>query len=314
MKQNILAIVIPFYKIKYFDVLLNALTKQTNKAFHVYIGDDCSPTPPNDIIKKYKTKLNLTYQRYKENLGEKNLTSQWTRCIEMIQDEQWVWILPDDDLPSETCVEEFYKALPLANENKIKVFRLGFQLIDEKGAVTSSFNFKEPKIENNLNYYKRLIKGDTASSLGDNIFHYESLLKSGGFIEFPKAWGSDHATLLNVSSGGTLYFLSNTTLFFRMSGENISSDRSDGVEKMKARIMFAKWLKNNEKIFSEKPEKNFYRFFYWKGEYYVLYEWKFSIKLFYQLYKLREICLEEKKITSLITIFLKKAQHSIQGK
>ena len=91
-----------------------------------------------------------------------------------------------------------------------------------------------------------------------------------------------------------------------MSGENISSDTSDGIVKMKARIQFVKWLKENEHLFSQKPAEDFYKFFYWKGEYYVLNEWKFSLALFQELYKLRKICFESSSILPLVKVGLQK--------
>lgn len=38
-----LAIVIPYYKITFFEDTLESLAHQTDKRFKVYIGDDASP-------------------------------------------------------------------------------------------------------------------------------------------------------------------------------------------------------------------------------------------------------------------------------
>lgn len=296
-----LAIVIPYYKISYFDDLLYALSKQTNKNFRVYIGDDCSSSDPSSVIDQYHEILQITYHRFNERLGNIHLTQQWGRCVKLVEDETWVWVLPDDDLPASNTVEEFYAALEYVNINNINVLRLPIKIIDEHGNViekpgndplneslTNIMN--EPLVETNYEFYSRLVRGEAAASLGDNIFRRAALESSGGFIEFPKGWGSDHATILNVAAGGKIYFLHNTSFGFRMSGENISSNREDGFEKMAARVEFAHWLKANEHIFPCLPDDDFYKFFYWKGEYYALHHFSFSIKLWRELYKLRKLC------------------------
>jgi len=38
-----LAIVVPYYKLTFFEETLKSLKSQTNKKFKVYIGDDASP-------------------------------------------------------------------------------------------------------------------------------------------------------------------------------------------------------------------------------------------------------------------------------
>lgn len=41
-----LAIVIPYYKINYFEETLKSLSNQTDKKFKVYIGNDASENDP----------------------------------------------------------------------------------------------------------------------------------------------------------------------------------------------------------------------------------------------------------------------------
>ena len=308
MKKNIinLAIIIPYFKISYFEDVLFALSKQTNQNFNLYIGNDNSPNSPYEIIKKFGTQLNITYKKFDINLGEKDLVSQWHRCLDMVKFEEWVLFLPDDDFISENVIDEFYKGLNFQNSYQIKIFRLPISIIDKNSNIIDDLNFNDPLIETNLDYYQRVVRGEAGGSLGDNIFHKKTLLKRGGFVNFPKAWGSDHATVLQVASGGTIYFLSKARLYFRMSGENISSDISDGLIKLDARIKFAKWIKSNETIFPKKPNIDFYKYFYWKAEYYILNKWKFDIRLFKKLFELRYVCFQSNNIFPIIKIFLKK--------
>ena len=45
-----LAIVIPYYKIIFFEKTLESLAQQTDKRFRVYIGDDASPDSPEKLF------------------------------------------------------------------------------------------------------------------------------------------------------------------------------------------------------------------------------------------------------------------------
>ncbi|GEM_PF-429770 len=299
-----LAIVIPFYKISFFEETLNALVRQSNSNFNIYIGDDASNFSPCKLIERYRNVLNIKYIRFEENLGLKNLVAQWHRCLEMVNREEWVWILPDDDVPSDNVVEEFYKGLSIFEIYNVKIFRFPLSIINKEGKVTHNFKFETFQIETNISFYEKIVRSKVMATIGDNIFHKDSLLQSGKIIDFPKAWGSDHATILSTSQNGTIYPLNNAHLYFRMSGENISSDITDGLVKIESRIQFAKWLKMHEYIFASKPSSMFYKYFYWKAEHYILEEWLFDIRLFIKLYQLRIICFESKNIIPIIKIFL----------
>lgn len=301
-----LAIVIPFYKISFFEDLLIALSNQIDHRFNLYIGDDASKKSAKSLVEKYENRLNITYKRFEYNLGRTDLVGQWNRCLELTENEEWIWILPDDDIPSENVVEEFYAALPSVEAINVKVFRFPMSIIDNDGSIIQKYIFQEPKVETNLEFYERIVRGKATASIGDNIFNKKALLEQGQFVDFPKAWGSDHATMLSTAKGGKIYYLEKAHLYFRMSGENISSDITDALVKLGSRIEFAKWLKSHEDIFPHKPDKMFYRHFYWKAEYYILNEWAFDIRLFQKLYILRNICFESKNIFPIIkVIFLK---------
>ena len=72
-----LAIVIPYYKINFFEKTLSSLAQQTDQRFQVYIGDDESPVPPTELLEKYQGKFSFTYKRFKDNLGSVSLVKQW---------------------------------------------------------------------------------------------------------------------------------------------------------------------------------------------------------------------------------------------
>lgn len=49
-----LAIVIPYYKLTFFDETLQSRVNQKDQRFKVYIGDDASPEDWTVLLEKYK--------------------------------------------------------------------------------------------------------------------------------------------------------------------------------------------------------------------------------------------------------------------
>lgn len=122
MNNNKLAIVVPYYKLTYFEDVLQSLLKQTDSRYNLYIGNDCSPENPDFLIKKYSNIIS-NYKKFDTNIGGQQLTKQWERCIdELIQNEEWIMLLCDDDILDNNAVCEFYNLIdnkPI-NENVIK--------------------------------------------------------------------------------------------------------------------------------------------------------------------------------------------------
>ena len=61
MEKSDLAIVIPAYKIDFFDSALKSLSDQTNKNFTVYIGIDASKANFESVIDRYKSSISIVY-------------------------------------------------------------------------------------------------------------------------------------------------------------------------------------------------------------------------------------------------------------
>lgn len=109
MSKAKLAIVIPAYKKLFLTKALDSICNQTNKDFHVYIGDDASPDDLYDIVSKYQKVVDINYHRFSTNVGGENLVGQWHRCINLTNGEKYIWLFSDDDIMAENCVAEFYR-------------------------------------------------------------------------------------------------------------------------------------------------------------------------------------------------------------
>lgn len=303
-----LAVVIPYFKIKYLKNLLTALCDQDDKSFTVYIGDDCSPESPTKIIKEFDNRLNIIYYRFASRMGNACLAGQWNRCLKLCKSEQWVWVIPDDDFPSKNCISAFRSACRQGELNLARVAVIPLAIVDAEDNLLLEPRFTgDNSEEDNYTFYIRQLAGDAqGSSLGENIFHKASLLESGGFVPFPKGWGSDHATINLVSAGNSIRWLSSARFYFRQSGENISSQLNDAAIKMHAKLLYAMWLKKNQfMMFGHRDMKLFYRLIYLKGEHYYVYIWRFSFASFCSLVGLRFLCIPaDSRLKSMSSCFL----------
>jgi hypothetical protein len=241
-----LAIVIPFYKLAFFNQTLLSLATQTNKQFKVYIGDDASPDDCTMLLQKYNGKFEFYYKRFKTNLGGTSLTQQWERCINLINDDniKWLMILGDDDVLSENVVEEFYKNNEVVKEDQINVIRYASVKIDSKNIPISTV-YKHPKIELITDF---IFRKNTRSSLSEYVFKKEIVLKKK-FRELPLAWYADVMALFDFSNFGNIYTINNATVSVRYSYINISGKTDNNLEKNKATRKWALFLLENKNHF-----------------------------------------------------------------
>jgi len=249
-----LAIVIPYYKLTFFDATLQSLANQTDKRFHVYIGDDASTEKPTDLIEKYKGHFDFVYHRFETNLGGISLTKQWERCIEKTKNEEWLMILGDDDLLDNNCVATFYSHIKEVESLNINVIRFSSVVIDEHGKRISKTH-EHPKIEKSTDFLIRKLKGGTRSSLSEFIFRKKNLNQIK-FKNLPLAWYSDYLAVLESSNFGNIYTVNEALVFFRLSGINITSKNDNLVFKNIASFQFYYYLLNEKKVFFDEQQTN----------------------------------------------------------
>ncbi|MBS7255480.1 glycosyltransferase family 2 protein [Flavobacterium branchiicola] len=236
-----LSIVIPFYKLTFFESTLKSLSEQTDKRFKVYIGDDASPEDPSALLGKYVGKFNFTYHRFDTNLGGTSLTQQWERCIDLSENEEWIMILGDDDVLDINFVEAFYENIAEVVSHKILVIRYATIKIDESGNFISNL-YCHPKIENSVDFIFR----KTRSSLSEYIFFKDKLIRVG-FKNFPLGWHSDQLAILEVSDFKDIFTINHALVFIRHSFLSISGARSNLKIKRIATVKYFYYLANSKR-------------------------------------------------------------------
>ncbi|MDB5013417.1 MAG: hypothetical protein JWQ25_1619 [Daejeonella sp.] len=234
-----LAIVIPYFKLKYFEESLLSIKNQTDKRFKLYIGNDNSPESPiqaiNDI---FPSRENITYKHFDFNLGSLSLTRHWERCINL-SSEEYVWLFSDDDIMPQDAVERFYKLIESSVEADL--FRFNINIINELGIPIFPVS-EHPIHETAISFLTRRLNGDVISSACEYIFSREVYSNNKGFVEFPLAWASDDATWLNYSNKLGIFLIPGKCVSWRMGGNNISSKINNYKRKTIACIAFIKFI------------------------------------------------------------------------
>lgn len=234
-----IAIVIPYYKKKFFKRTLESLANQTDKRFNVYIGNDASPEDPSNLIEEYADKFNLKYKHFDKNVGGVSLVQQWNRCIELSKDEDWIIILGDDDYFGPNVVEAFYKHSEEFLE-KANVVRYARQNINHEDDITLEVQHN-PKWETAADSYYRRITGQTISTLSEYVFRRE-VYEKYGFHDYPLAWQSDNRAWIEFSDGKPIFSINNAVVSVIRSIDSISGSDLYSVQKRKANLSFYKYL------------------------------------------------------------------------
>ena len=239
-----LAIVIPAYKKRFFDITLKSLAEQTNKNFNVYIGDDNSPEDLNKIVRKFESRLKIKYYKFPDNIGAKNLINQWNRCIDLTDNEKWLWLFSDDDIADSNCVETFFETLSKVDKH-FDVYRFNTRVINDDGNVIAEIQ-DSPLIESSFDMAVALLKRKRGNSMPDHIFSREVYKTYGGFVFTDFAQGADWATSILFSSTNGIYSMKNAKINWRLGSSNISGSAKRSKDKMiNGHLQFLNWTLNH---------------------------------------------------------------------
>lgn len=254
--KNKLAIIIPYYKITFFEETMKSVVSQTNKNFTLYIGNDNSPKDPLTVINKYIDSLHIVYEKFANNLGGTDLVKQWDRCISMSQDEEWIMILGDDDVLENNVVEEFYNNLDKL-KNDFQLIRLASKQIDENGNPITKL-YINPEVELAKDFLFRCYNGDARCTLTEHFFTRKSYNKHG-FKSFPVAFGSDNVAWLEFSEMGNVYGINSAFANIRISSENLSAipGREIGFKRVEAYYLYNRYIVANHYKYLNKSERQF---------------------------------------------------------
>ena len=238
-----LAIVIPAYKTKFLRATLQSIAAQTDRRFQVYVGDDASPEPVENIVREFSRVLPLHFHRFNDNLGKKSLVGHWTRCLKLSR-EPWLWIFSDDDLMEPGCVAAFYAELE-KTAGQHDGYR--FNTIVEKTSIRfpqggSEAKPPHPRFECGVDFLCAQLRGPNNSNLQELIFS-RTAWQRVGIPDFPLGWAADDAFMASLGEPLPLCAIAVPRIHWRWSDDNItgSSSRLLARKKLRAAAEFARW-------------------------------------------------------------------------
>jgi len=240
--NNKLAIVIPAYKQQFLRETLESIANQTCKNFTLYIGDDASPDDLYSIIRAFENEINISYKKFNENLGGKDLVAHWGRCIDLTQNEEWIWLFSDDDLMDLNCVEGFYESLN--NNENVDLLHFNLRIIDQYGRSTKECNPYPEHLEV-TDFFFRRINFKINSTGVEYIFRKSGYVEKGGFQNYDLAWCADDATWIKLGMRSGIGTIQGPKVSWRYSGSNISSNVSDKTvirRKVNSIVSHMKWI------------------------------------------------------------------------
>lgn len=254
--MNRLAIVIPAYKSQFLEKTLAALVSQTSKEFNLYIGNDAGDKAIDDMVTAYQPSLRITYKRFTDNLGSTSLVQQWNRCLAMTEREEWLWVLPDDDVPDINGVAAFYQRL---HDKNADVFRFGVRYVNEQDQVMKLADVL-PAEQPSFEALMEKLSFKRSSSLAEYIFRRQAFEQAGGFLELPLAWGTDDLLWFRLGFAKGIAGINDARVNIRMSAYNISNDyQLHASAKVRANFLFMEAVVQSEefKRISEMDQSRF---------------------------------------------------------
>ena len=247
-----LAIVIPAYKATFLSKTLDSLAQQTNQNFTVYVGNDAGPEGIAAIVDGFRDRLNIHYHHFENNIGGQSLVKQWERCLALIQNEEWIWLLPDDDYADPECVARFYNGLQKSN---FDLFRFNVHFVNADESIFKT-NAALPAMQTAFDSLMEKLSFSRPSTVAEFIFNRKKF-ESIGFTEIPMAWGTDDLLWYMLGKDKGIQNCNEAFVYLRQSHLNISNNYSSlGKKKIKANFEFFSKLIQTDLFETEMTDPN----------------------------------------------------------
>lgn len=214
--------ILPAYKATYLHDAIKSILNQTYADFELVIVNDASPYDLGAIVNAFNDSR-IRYYVNDKNIGGKDLVAQWNKCLEYANGK-YVILASDDDCYLPTYLSKM--AALIDKYPEVNVFRPRVQIIDGENNVLSVEGYLVEHISL-LEFMYLLQQRIICSGVPFWVFKRGPLLKNGGFCEYPMAWGSDDATVINLAKEHGIASTTEVLFSFRMSGENITTKRND---------------------------------------------------------------------------------------
>lgn len=232
-----ISFIMPAFKKAFLAEAIKSIILQTSDDWELVIVDDASPECLKDVTDSFSDKR-IRFFRNKENLGGSNLVKQWNHCIKYATGD-FIVLAADDDIYEPIFCEEVQRLRN--NYPHADLIRARVQQINESGNNLPYQDGVFQEFSSKYEYLHDWITAKAFTCIGNFAFRKSALLRIGGFIDFPCAFGSDIATPIALSING----VANTKdmLFkFRQSSNHLSGDCRRYKEKLEGISQLSEWL------------------------------------------------------------------------
>jgi len=231
------SILIPAYKREFLSEAIESCLSQTYKQFEIIIVDDNSPEDLLSIVRPYLNDERIHYYRNTKNCGAINVVDNWNICLNYSKGD-FVICMGDDDRLLPCCLNEY--AHLINDYPDINVLHGWTEIIDEKGDFLR-ITVPRPEWEDvySVIWNRWLWRAD--QFIGDWCFRRELLFKSGGFVKFPLAWGSDDVTAVMCANNGGVVNTNKICFQYRVNNSTITNS-SNAIHKMEAIVEQRQWF------------------------------------------------------------------------
>lgn len=228
----------PAYKAEYIRESIESILSQSFVDFELIILNDASPDNLEDVVLRYNDDR-IRYYANESNIGSKSLVAQWNKCLSYAKNE-YVILASDDDIYDKNFL--FHMAQMIKKYPVVDVFHSRVQIISGEGTIID-YSPACGEWESCQEFIWHRICKERSQYVPEFVFRRKALMDKGGFIDFPSAWGSDHATsFLLAKERGVV--CCNLPLFkWRYSGLNISSSGNFVDNKVEGLFQYHNWLK-----------------------------------------------------------------------
>lgn len=217
MMRPLITIAIPAYKTEFLSAALRSAISQTYDNIEIIVVDDCSPNNVKAIIDSFSDSR-ISYYRNDANIGADDPSQNWNQCLNLAKGD-YLCLLCDDDIYAPTYIEEM--VLMAEKYPKASIFRSGVKIIDKKENVIGLFPLA-PEHEDVVEYIWHLHSGNNRQTISEWMLRVSALRSIGGYVNAPKAWGSDAMTIFALGRNSEIITSPERLVSFRMSGINIT--------------------------------------------------------------------------------------------
>jgi glycosyltransferase involved in cell wall biosynthesis len=227
------SILIPAYKTDYFETALKSAVKQTYPNIEIIICDDC----PSDDIKRIVERYKDLYEHiiYYKNPSKKGGLLNYIQCFKL-SNGIYIKFLNDEDVLSETCVEQLVGAYCVNPQKKIGAVASRRTLINSNGERLRDRFFSIPlsPVDCEINgrdlirlllFSGQNIVGEPSAVLFRKADVKELFPHFMSFHGFIAPGMGDIVLLINLLMDKNLIYLSDSLSFFRIHEKQRQRDR-----------------------------------------------------------------------------------------